>query len=165
MCTCTLFQYNLQKDHWKRYLDNALHSVSPRFPFFCQKSLLLLFQTPHRVIFWCIYSFILLNEHYFLIFIVVVFQSLNLVQLFVSPWTAVHQASLSFTIAWSLLKLMYIESLVLCHHLLLLPSIFPRIRNISNELSPCIRWPMYWNFSFNISPFNEYSGLTSFRID
>ena len=98
-------------------------------------------------------------------------QSLGCVQLFVIPWIAVLQASLSFTISQSLLKLMSIESvmpsnhLVLCHPLLLLPSIFPSIRVLSNESIPCIRWPKYWSFSFSISSSNEYSGLISFRID
>ena len=86
---------------------------------------------------------------------------------------AAYQASLSFTISWSLLKLMSMESvmpsnhLILCHPLLLLPSIFPSIRVFSNELAICIRWPKYWSlsFSFSINPFNEYSGLISFRID
>ena len=87
------------------------------------------------------------------------------------PWTAVYQDSLSFTIFWSLLKLMSIESvmlfnhLILCHSLLFLPSIFPSIRVFSNELAHHIRWPNYWSFSFSISPSNEYSGLMSFRID
>ena len=82
-----------------------------------------------------------------------------------------HQVSLSFTISWSLLKLMSIElmmpsnHLILCCPLLLLPSIFPSIKVFSNELSLCIRWPKYWSFSFGISPCNEYSGLISFRID
>ena len=85
-------------------------------------------------------------------------------------WTAAHQASLSFTISWSLLKLMSIESvtpsnhLILCRPLLLLPSIFPSIRVFSNESVLCIRWPKYWSFSFSISPSNEYLGLLSFRI-
>ena len=93
------------------------------------------------------------------------------VWLFVTPWTAARQASLSLTISWSLLKLMSIESvmpshhLILCHPLHLLPSIFPSIRFFSNELVLCIRWPKYWSFSFSISPSNEYSGLISFRID
>ena len=88
-----------------------------------------------------------------------------------TPWTAAHQASLSFTISQSLLKLMPIESvmpsknLILCRPLLLLPSIFPSIRVFSNESVLCIRWPKYWSFSFSISPSNEYSGLMSFRID
>ena len=81
------------------------------------------------------------------------------------------QASLSFTISWGLLKLMSIESvmpsnqLILCHPLLLLPSIFPSIMIFSTELALRIRWPAYWNFSFSINPSNEYSGLISFRID
>ena len=93
------------------------------------------------------------------------------VQLFATPWTAAHQASLSFTISWSLLKLMSIESVMpfnhlsLCHPLLLSPSIFPSIRVFSNESVLRIRWLKYWSFSFNISPSSEYSGLISFRID
>ena len=93
------------------------------------------------------------------------------VLLFVSPWTAVCQASLSFTISWTLLKLMSIESgipsnhLILCCLLPLLPWIFPSIRVFSNELALCIRWPKYWSFGFSMSPSNEYSGLISFRTD
>ena len=89
----------------------------------------------------------------------------------VMPWTAAHQTSLSFTISWSLLKLMSIESvmsskhLTPCHPLLLLPSIFPRIRVFSNKSALCIWWPKNWSFSFSISPSNEYSGLISFRMD
>ena len=96
--------------------------------------------------------------------------TLSCVRLFVTPWTTAHQDSLS-TISQSLLKLMSIESvmpsnhLTLCHSLLLLPSIFPSIKVFSNELALHIRWPKYWNFSFNISPSNEYSGLISFRMD
>ena len=88
-----------------------------------------------------------------------------------TPWTAAHQASLSITNTRSLLKLMSIESvmpsnhLILCHPLLLLPLIFPGIRVFSNESVLCIRWPKYWSFSFSISPFSEYSGLISFRMD
>ena len=98
---------------------------------------------------------------------VVVFQLLNCVWLFVSPWT--HQASLSITISRSLLKLMSIESVmppnhrILCHPLLL-PLIFPSIRVFSNELALCIR-PKYWSLSFSISLSNEYSGLISFQMD
>ena len=98
-------------------------------------------------------------------------QSLSRVRLFATPWTAACQASLSFTISHSLLKLMSIESvmpsnhLILCHPLLLLPSIFPSSRVFSNESVLCIRWLKYWSFSFSISHFNEYSGLISFRID
>ena len=86
-------------------------------------------------------------------------------------WTAGHWASLSITNSQSLLKLMSIKSvmpsshLILCHPLLLLPSIFPSIGVFSNESVLCIRWPKYWSFSFSISPANEYSGLISFRID
>ena len=88
-----------------------------------------------------------------------------------TPWTEAHQASLSITNSQSLLKLMSIElvmpsnHLILCRPLLLPPSIFPSIRVFSNESVLCIKWPKYWSFSFNISPFNEYSGLISFRID
>ena len=89
----------------------------------------------------------------------------------VTPWTAAHQASLSFTNSRSLLKLMSIEStmpsnhLTLCRPLLLQPSVFPSIRVFSNESVLCIRWPKYWSFSFSIRPSNEYSGLISFRMD
>ena len=98
-------------------------------------------------------------------------QSLSRVQLFVTPWTAAHQASLSITNSRSLLKLMSVESvmpsnhLILCCPLLLLPSIFPSIRVFSSESVLRIRWPEYWSFSFNISPSNEHSGLISFRMD
>ena len=87
------------------------------------------------------------------------------------PWTAACQAPLSSTISWNLLKFMSIQSvmlsngLILCHPLLLLPSIFPTIRVFSNQLALHIRWPKYWSFSFSISPSNEYSGLISFTID
>ena len=97
-------------------------------------------------------------------------QSFSPVQLFTTQWTVAHQASLSITNSWSLLKLMSIESvmpsnhLILCHPLLL-PSIFPRIRVFSSESALHIRWPKYWSLSFSISPFNEYSGLISFRMD
>jgi len=97
-------------------------------------------------------------------------QSLSHARLFVTPWSAAHQTSLSFTNSWSLLKLMSIESmmpsgrLILCCPLLLLPWIFHSIRVFSNELALHIRWTKYWSFSFSISPFNEYSGLTSFRM-
>ena len=101
----------------------------------------------------------------------VVVQLLSHVQLFATPWTAVHQASLSFTISWSLLKLMSIESvmpsnhLILCHPLLFLPSVIPNIRVFSSESALHISWPKYWSFSFSISPSNEYSGLISCRTD
>ena len=93
------------------------------------------------------------------------------VRLSATPWTAAHQASLSFTISQSLLKLMSIRSvmpsnhLILCHPLLLLHSIFSSIGFFSNESVYCIRWPKYWSFSFNISPSSEYSGLISSTIE
>ena len=88
-----------------------------------------------------------------------------------TPWTTPCQASLTITNSWNLPKLMPIEfvmpfnHLILCHPLLLPPSIFPSNRVISNESALCIRWPKYWSFSFNITPFNEHPGLISFRMD
>ena len=99
----------------------------------------------------------------------IVVQSLSRVRFFATPWTAAHQTYLSFTISQSVLKLMSIELLMLCNHLilyhllLLLPSAFSRIRVFSNESALCIRWPKYWSFSIN--PSNEYSGWISLRID
>ena len=99
------------------------------------------------------------------------FQPLSWVWFFAAPWTAACQASLSFTIPWSLLKLMSIESvmpsshLILCNLLLLLPSIFPNIRVFSNESVLHIRWPKYWNFSFSIISSKEYSRLISFKVE
>ena len=90
-------------------------------------------------------------------------QSLSRVWLFPTPWTAAHQASLSITNFWSLLKLMSIELVMPSNHLP--PSIFPSIRVFSKESLLHIRWPKYWSFSFSISPSNEYSGLISFRMD
>ena len=98
------------------------------------------------------------------------FSSVQLLQLFETPWTAARQASLSLTNSWSLLKLVSIESvmpsnhLILCRPVLLLPSIFPSIRVFSNDSVLRIRWPKYWSFSFSISPSSEYSGLISLRI-
>ena len=98
-------------------------------------------------------------------------QLLSCVGLFAIPWTAAHQAALSITNSWSLLKLKSIKSvmssnhLILCHPLLLLPSIFPSIRVFPNESVLRIRWPKYWNFSFSISLSNGYLGLISFRMD
>ena len=100
----------------------------------------------------------------------VVVQLLNCLWLFVTPWTAAPQASLSSTVSWSLLKLMSIELVMLSNHLILccpllhLPYIFPSIRIFSYESAVCIRWPRYWSLSFSISPSNEYSGLISVRI-
>ena len=98
-------------------------------------------------------------------------QSLSRVRLFGTPWTAARQASLSITNSRSILKLMSIELvmpsnyLILCHPLLLLPSIFPNIRVFSNESALSIWWSKYWSFSFNISPSNEHPGPISFRTD
>ena len=98
-------------------------------------------------------------------------QSLSHVQLFATPWTAAHQASLSFTVSQNLLKLTYIESVtpsnqfVLCHPLFLPPSIFPSVRVFSNESALCIRWPKHWSFNFSVSPSSEYAGLLPFRIN
>ena len=95
---------------------------------------------------------------------------LSRVWLSATPWTAAEQASLSFTLSWSLLKLMPIESVMPsshfthCHPILLLPSTFPSIRVFSNESALHIRWPPYWSFSFSTSLSNEYLGLVSFRI-
>ena len=102
---------------------------------------------------------------------ILVVQSLSHIWLFVTPWTAAHEASLSITISWSLLKLMTIELVMpsnhfIFYHPLLLPSsTLPSIRVFSNELALCIRWPKYWSFSFSIGPSNEYSGLISFIMD
>ena len=113
------------------------------------------------------------NEHfyYFLLYQFGSVQSLSCVQLFATPWTAAHQASLSITSSRSLPKLMSIESvvppkhLILCHPRLLLPSIFPSIRVFSNVSALCIRWPKYWSFHFNISLSNKHPGLICFRMD
>ena len=98
-------------------------------------------------------------------------QLLSCVRLFATPWTASRQSSLSIINSLSLFKLMSIVSvmpsnhLILCHPLLLPPSIFPGVRVFTNESVLCIRWPKYWSFSFSFSPSNEYSGLVSFRMD
>ena len=98
-------------------------------------------------------------------------QSFSHVRLFANPWTEVHQASLSITNSWSLLKIMSIvlvtpsTHLILCRPLLLMPSTFPSIRIFSKESYLHIRWPKYWSFNFSISPSNEHPGLISFRMD
>ena len=100
----------------------------------------------------------------------IVVQSLSSVWFFVTPWTAARQASLFFSVSWIFLKLVSIElmmpsnHLILYHPLLLLPSIFPRIRVFSNESAFCIRWPRYWSFSFSINPSSVYSGLISLEL-
>ena len=110
-------------------------------------------------------------EFFLLIFKLGSVQSLSCIRLFLTLWTAAHQASMSITNSWSLLKLITIELVlpsdhrILCHPLLLPPSIFSSIRVFSNESALRIRWPKYWSFSFSISPFNEHSGLISFRMD
>ena len=116
-------------------------------------------------------SFVGMFFNFSAISIVAAVPSFSSVRLFATPWTTALQASLSFTISWSLLKFMSIESmissnhLILYHPLLLLPSVFSSIRVFSNELVLCIRWPKYCSFSFSISPSSEYSGLISFRTD
>ena len=111
------------------------------------------------------------NCEFYIMSIIVVFQLLSHVQLLVTPWTTSHQASLSFTVSWSFLRLSSIElmmpsnHLIHCHPLLLLLSIFPSFRVFSYELALHIRWPKYWSLSFSISTSSEYSGLISFRID
>ena len=122
------------------------------------------------VSFWVLYSSIPIISFILLLFVIVV-QLLSCVWLFATPWTAGCWASLSFTIPWSVLKFMSIESvmpsnhLILCCPLLLLPSIFCSIRVFSNDSALRIRWPQHWSFSFCISLSSEYSGLISFRID
>ena len=107
---------------------------------------------------------------YFILWVISSVQSLSHVQLFVTPWTAAHQASLSITNSPSLLKLMSVEQVMSSNHLtlchpLLLPPVFPSIRVFSNESVLRNRWPKYCSFTFSFSPSNEYSGLISFRID
>ena len=116
---------------------------------------------------WTFFLFFQLHIYVFFVFV----QSLSYVQLSATPWTAGHQPSQSFTISQSLLKLMSIElvmlfnHLILCHPLLLLPSVFPTIRVFSNKSILCIMWLRYWSFNFSVCPSNEYSGLISFTID
>ena len=113
---------------------------------------------------------LLISYMLFIIYSVILFSHPVMSDSLWPPWTAAHQASLSFGISWSLLKLMCIESvmpsnhLILCLPLLLLPSIFPSI-GVFSELALHIRWPQYWSFSFIISPSSEYSGFISFRMD
>ena len=119
-------------------------------------------------IYTCIYAHIIYL--YIMCYIFSSVQSVSCVWLFVTPWTAACQASLFITNSQSLLKLMSIKlvisnHLILCHSLLLLPSIFPSCLLFSKESVLHIRWPNYWSFSFSISPSNEYSELISFRID
>ena len=109
---------------------------------------------------------IFLSLRFFILYcFFIVVQLLSRVWLFATPWTAAHQASLSFTISWSLPKIMPSNHFVLCCSLLLLPSIFPSTRVFSSELALCIRCSKYWSFSFSISPSNRYSELISLRVD
>ena len=126
-------------------------------------------KTGNKAIIYSNFKWTIIYKNYNITYYVV--QSLSHVQLFVIPWTATCQASLSFIISQSLLKLMSIELvmppnyLILCLPLLLMPSVFPNIRIYFNESVLHIRWPKYWSFNFNISPSNEYSRLISFRND
>ena len=123
-----------------------------------------IFSSPGR---WILFIFLSIAFN----FIFIIVQLLCCVLTLCDPRDCSSQASLPFSISWSLLKLTSVESmmpfnhLVLCHPLLLLPSIFPSIRVFSNESVLSIRWPKFWSFSFSISPSNEYSGLICFRID
>ena len=132
---------------------NLSHFLIMRICKFAEQITLLLFPVNFTLLSWSL----------------VIVQLLSHVPLFATPWTAARQASLSFTISWSLIKLMSMESVmpsnhpILCRPFLLLPSIFPSTRVFSNESALHIRWPKYWSFS--ISPSSEYSGLVSFRMD
>ena len=145
----------LQSMRWQRVRHEWAHTHTLLCLTIILLLILLYFLWLHNIILGCIQSV----------------QSLSRVQLFVTPWTATRQASLSITNSQSLLKLMSIVSvmpfnhLILCHPFIVLPSIFPSIRVFSNESVLHIRWPKYWSFSFSISPSNEYSGLISFRMD
>ena len=151
------------------FLLGSLLSQSIWFWYGCQSQSPHLFNHTGELKFICF-----MNMFFWYVFIGSQFssvQSLIHVRLFVTPWTAAHQASLSITNSWSPPKPISIElvmpsnHLILCHPLLLLPSIFPSIKVFSNESALWIRWPKYWSFSFNISPSNEHPGLTSFRMD
>ena len=145
---------------WKKSYDKARQNNKKAETSLCQKAHLVKAMVSPVVMYRC--------ENWTMKFSSV--QLLSRVRLFVTPWIAACQASLSITNSWSLLKLISTElvmpsnHLVLCHPLLLLPQIFPSIRVFSNESVLHIRWPKYWSFSFSISPSNEYSGLISFRI-
>ena len=145
-----------QAESWKRWGRDLLLVIMPPVLFIIIKNYI------------CLYVCVCVCVRHFQFSSV---QSLSRVQLFATPWTAACQASLSISNSWSLLKLMSIElvmpsnHLILCHPLLLLPSIFPSISVFSSESVLFIRWPKYWCFSFNISPSNEYSGLISFKMD
>ena len=126
----------------------------------------------HSAYWFCDSSMLLvLSVALFTAELLVVVQLPSHVWLFLTPWTAACQVSPPLNISWNLPKFMSFESVMPCKHLilyltiLLLPSVFPRIRVFSNESAVCIRWPKYWSFNFNISPSKECSGLISFKID
>ena len=171
---------------WDWVMHSLIHfpnySVSPLNFLYLPSQITHFFQIFCGIIYLIIYisSFFLskiflhllnLISWFYLLFSCSSVQLLSHVQLFVTLWTAAHQASLSITNSRSLFKLMSIESvmpsnhLILCCPLLLLPSIFPSLGVFSNESVLCIRWSEYWCFNFSISPFNEYSGLISFRTE
>ena len=152
-------------------IHEILYFIDSKIPFHCTN--IKLFYEPLGKKKYCQWNYdmpsIMMNPHIRNMFNSV--QLLSRVQLFATPWTAAHQASLSISNSQSLPKLMSIESvipsnhLILCYPLLLLPSVFPSIRVFPNESVLRIRWPKYWSFSFTISPSNGYSGLISFRLD
>ena len=139
---------------------------------------MLIFAVQHRgsvidIFFFIFFSVMIYQDidYCSLHFTVVLAQLLSHIQLYVIPWTTALQAPLSSTVSWGLLKFMFTESmmlsnhLILCHPLLVLPSLFPSIKVLANQSALCIRWQKCWSFSFSNSPSNEYSGLISFRID
>ena len=163
---------------WKLNLQIEIFGLKLNTPRACYSATKLLSISVSCLIFssldWLLTSNLLLISHKICTVLEVIFssvQSLSRVRLFVTPWTAALQASLSITNSRSLPKPISIESvmpsnhLILCRPLLLLPSIFPSIRVFSNESALCISWPKYWSFSFNIRPSNECPGLISFRMD
>ena len=143
---------------WRSHLSCMTVTLSPHYPLPFSPGLSGMKKDSNCFIVLCPW----LNECMCIKPSVQVVQSLSHVQLFVTPQTAAHQASLAFTVSQNLLKLRSIESVMLSNHfilwhpLLLLPSIFPSIRVFPNESAVCIRWPKYWSFSFSISPSNEY---------
>ena len=145
------------------WIDLAAAATAPYVPYLNPKISILLNLFYHISM--------LLSIHQYAKFQLSSVQSLSRVRLFVTPWIAAHQAFLSITNSWSLLKLMSIElvmtssHLILCHPLLLLPSIPPSISVFSNESTLCMRWPKYWSFSCSVSSSNEHPGLISFRMD
>ena len=150
--------------HTHKPINHIMQTTTRLFP-----SFLNLFPNVIPSFTYSVHKYVLII--YYVVPDIVSIQSLSRVQLFVTPWTAARQASLSITNSQSLFKLMSVVSvmpsnhLILCRCLLHLTLIFPSIRVFSDELVLCIRWPKYWSFSFSISSSNEYPGLTSFRMD